>query len=121
MLTLPSTVRVFVATEPVDMRKSFDGLVCATREVIGSDPMSGHLYVYWNRRREIVKVLFWDRTGWCLVCKRLERGRFHFPGGAREGTRSVEIEWPELSLILEGIDLRDARRQRRWRAPREAA
>jgi transposase len=121
MLTLPRAVRVFVATEPVDMRKSFDGLVGATREAIGADPMSGHLFVFWNRRSDLTKVLFWDRTGWFLMCKRLERGRFRFPRVAKVGARSVEIEGAELSLILEGIDLRDARRRVRWRPGGEDA
>ncbi len=119
MLTLPPSVRVYVASEPVDMRKSFDGLSSATREVLGHDPMSGYLFVFFNRRSDITKVLFWDRSGWCVIAKRLERGRFTFPR-AREGMRSVEMEAAELSLLLEGIDLSGARRRARW-TPRSAA
>lgn len=115
MLTLPSTVRVYMASEPVDMRKSFDGLSAATREVLQEDPMSGHLFVFVNRSSDIVKVLFWDRSGWCVIAKRLERGQFRFPK-AEAGAKSVEVEAAELSLVLEGIDLRGARRRPRWKA-----
>lgn len=112
MLTWPGTVRVYVAAAPVDMRKSFDGLAGATREVVRRDPMSGHLFAFVNRRGDLVKVLFWDRSGFCLVCKRLERGRFHWP---RAGdAASVEMEAADIGLILEGIDLAGARRRPRW-------
>ncbi len=111
MLTLPPAVRVFVCTQPVDMRKSFDGLSAATA-LAGLDPMSGHLFVFLNRRSDLTKILFWDRSGWCLFCKRLERGRFRFP--LIDGARAVEMEAAELALLLEGIDLRGARRRPRW-------
>jgi transposase len=96
------------------MRKSFDGLAAATREIVGQDPMSGHLFAFFNRRADIVKVLFWDRAGFCVLAKRLERGRFHLPRPAAGGAASLEIEAAELALILEGIDLRGARRRPRW-------
>ena len=114
MLTLPPTVRVYVATRPVDMRKSFDGLAGAAREIVRRDPMSGHLFAFTNRRGHIVKVLFWDRSGFCVLAKRLERGRFHWPQPDSDGAARVEIEAAELALILEGIDLRGARRRPRW-------
>lgn len=114
MLTLPPSVRIYVAAAPVDMRKSFDGLAAAAREVLREDPFSGHLFVFFNRASDLTKMLFWDRSGWCLVCKRLERGRFRFPGATTEGARSVTLEAAELALILEGIDLRGARRRARW-------
>lgn len=114
MLTLPFSVRVYVASEPVDLRKSFDGLSAAIRERIGADPLSGHLFVFLNRRADRVKILLWDRNGWLLVYKRLERGVFHRPREAVNGARHVEVEAAELSLMLEGIDLRGARRRPRW-------
>ncbi|MHC4481040.1 MAG: IS66 family insertion sequence element accessory protein TnpB [Planctomycetota bacterium] len=109
---LPPTVRVFVALQPADLRRGFDGLAALTREVLGGEPLSGHLFVFWNRRRDRVKVLFWDRGGFVLWSKRLERGRFRFPERA-DGSR-VEVEASELMLLLEGIDLRGARRRRRF-------
>lgn len=121
MLTLPPTVRVYLAREPLDMRKSFDGLALAAREVMGQDPMSGYLFVFYNRRGDLTKVLFWDRSGFCLFCKRLERGRFRWPAGATAGAGCVELEAGELSLVLEGIDLREARRRPRWQPRRPNA
>ncbi len=115
MLTLAASLRVYLASAPVDMRKSFDGLSAAARDVVGGDPLSGHLFVFFNRSRTIVKVLFWDRSGFCVFAKRLERGTFHLPDTA--GKSSVELEAAELSLILEGIDLRGARRRPRWSPP----
>ena len=115
MLTLPPTVRVYLATAPADMRKSFDGLSAAVMSVLGKDPTSGHLFVFRNRRGNHIRVLFWDRTGFCIFAKRLARGTFHFD--VPEGARAVEIDAADLGLILEGIDLRDAQRRKRWRLP----
>lgn len=112
MLSLPPTVRVFVALEATDMRKSFDGLANETRQQIAKDPLSGHLFVFFNRRRTMVKVLYWDRNGYCVVAKRLERGTFHLPHANEQDV--VEVEAAELALILEGIDLHGARRRPRW-------
>ncbi len=112
MLTLAASLRVYLASAPVDMRKSFDGLSAAARDVVGGDPLSGHLFVFFNRSRTIVKVLFWDRSGFCVFAKRLENGTFNLPDAV--GKACVELEAAELSLILEGIDLRGARRRPRW-------
>ena len=122
MLTLPSAVRIYVAAEPVDLRRGFDGLAAATRSLMGADPMSGHVFVFLNRRRNRVKLLLWDRCGWLVVYKRLERGTFSLPMDPLPGHRHVEVDAGELGLMLEGLDLRGARRQKRWyRAPgREA-
>lgn len=119
MLTLPPSVRVYVATTAVDMRNSFDGLATKTREALGHEPMTGHLFVFFNRPRTITKLLFWDRSGWCVFAKRLERGTFH-PPVPSEDAKSVELEAAELALILEGIDLRGAKRRTRW-TPKEDA
>ncbi|HEX9803598.1 MAG TPA: IS66 family insertion sequence element accessory protein TnpB [Gammaproteobacteria bacterium] len=112
MLMLPPAVRIFVASVPVDLRRSFDGLAALVQEVIGEDPFSGHLFVFRNRLGHRVKILFWDRTGFCLWYKRLEQGVFRFPA---EAARSWEIEASELMLLLEGIELAGSRRQRRYR------
>jgi transposase len=122
VLTLPSAVRIYVAAEPVDLRRGFDGLAAATRSLMGADPMSGHVFVFLNRRRNRVKLLLWDRCGWLVVYKRLERGTFSLPMDPLPGHRHVEVDAGELGLMLEGLDLRGARRQKRWyRAPgREA-
>jgi transposase len=118
MLTLPSTVRIYVAAEPVDLRRGFDGLAAATREIIRADPLSGHLFVYTNRRSNRLKILLWEPSGYLMLYKRLERGRFRIPMEPRAGARHVELEATELALMMEGIDLRDAKRRPRW-TPRE--
>ncbi len=113
MLSLPPSVRIYVCTEPLNMQKSFDGLSIAARQVVGADPLTGHLFVFYNRRRDLCKVLWWDRNGFAIYAKRLAKGRYHFPK-PRPGARHVEMESAELALLLEGIDLRGARRRRRW-------
>ncbi len=121
MLMLPPAVRVFICLEVTDMRKGFDGLAAATQELLGEDPLSGHLFVFFNRRRDRVKLLFWDRSGLCLWYKRLEKGRFQLStlNEFRCGHR-VEVEAAELALILEGIDLSNAKRRPRF-IPRKTA
>jgi transposase len=114
VLTLPSTVRIYLCARPVDLRKSFDGLAVATREIIGEDPLCGHVFVFLNRRGDRAKLLLWDRNGYLLVYKRLERGVFRRPREAEGGAGHVLLEGPELALMLEGIDLRGARRRPRW-------
>lgn len=121
MLTLPPAVRVFVCLEATDMRKGFDGLVAVTRERLEQDPFSGHLFVFFNRRKDRVKTLFWDRSGLCIWYKRIEKGRFRLTSldAYRDGQRA-EIEAAELTLILEGIELKGAKRRARF-APRQTA
>jgi transposase len=111
MLSLPSSVRVFVARDATDLRKSFDTLAAAVCEVIAEDPQSGHLFVFRNRAFDRVKVLWWDRSGYCLLAKRLEHGRFHFYDQVSGKKRSYEVSAAELTLLLEGIDLRRSRRR----------
>lgn len=114
MLTLPASVRIYVAAEGVDLRLGFDGLAAATRRLIEQSPMNGHLFVFLNRRRNRIKVLVWDRTGYLLLYKRLERGTFALPREPALGRRHLEVDAGELGLILEGLDLRGARRRDRW-------
>jgi transposase len=114
MIPLPASVRIYVATAPADMRKSFDGLSALAQNVVAQDPMSGHLFVWFSRRGNQVRVLFWDRTGYAILAKRLERGTFRLAKKPAEGATYVTVDAAELSLILEGIDLRDAKRRRRW-------
>ena len=112
MLSVPPTMRVFVAVTAVDMRKSFDGLANAARSVVEEDPLSGHLFAFFNRKRTMMKAVYWDRNGYCLLAKRLERGTFVLPPGGTRG--AVELEAAELALIVEGIDLTNGRRRPRW-------
>ena len=122
MLPLPASVRIYVAAEPVDLRRGFDGLAATTRSLIRQDPLNGHLFVFLNRRRNRIKLLAWDRTGYLLIYKRLERGTFHLSTQPAPGCRHVELDAGDLTLMLEGVDLRGARRHERWRRlPHEAA
>jgi transposase len=104
----PSNLRIFVSSQPADMRKSFDGLSCLCREFLGQDPTSGQVFVFFNRRRDQVKALWWDTTGYAIWYKRLEAGCFH--PNSHQGV----ISQVELSLILEGIEIKQARRFRRF-------
>lgn len=122
MLSFPAAVRIYVAAEAVDLRRGFDGLSALTRTVIGADPMSGHVFCFLNRRKNRVKLLLWDRTGWLIVYKRLERGTFRLAQTPPAGERHVELDAGELALLLEGLDLRGARWQPRWyRSPHGVA
>ena len=109
MLTLPPRLRVFLAPGATDMRKSFDGLAAAARQVIRQDPLSGHVFVFCNRRRHLLKILVWDGSGFWVFAKRLERGTFAWP----RTTDPLELRREELALLLGGIDLRQTRR-RAW-------
>jgi len=112
VLSIPSTMRVFAYAKATDMRKSFDGLVGLARNVIKEDPLSGHLFVFFNRRFTMMKAVHWDRNGYALFAKRLERGTFIMPKTRADGV--IEIEAVELALILEGIDLSGGPRRPRW-------
>lgn len=114
MLSLPSSVRVFAAVGAQDMRRSFDGLANATRTVLLRDPMSGALFLFFNRRFDLVKVLWWDRGGWCLFAKRLAKGTFPRPPMPDASASAIEIDSTALAMILDGIDLRGVRRRQRF-------
>ena len=115
MLMPEAQVRIWLYAPPTDMRKSFDGLSALARQKLDEDPLSGQLFVFINRRRTQLKVLYFDRTGYCIWAKRLEQGQFH-PLGEGEKRR---LEWTELKLILEGIDLRSIRRFKRYKCPQQ--
>jgi transposase len=105
-------VRVHVYGRPVDMRKSYDGLYALTRQELGQDPLSGRLFVFINRRATQMKVLYWDRTGFCVWAKRLEQGRF-LSDWRQVATK--EMDWTGLKLLLEGIEAKVVKK--RYRHP----
>ena len=114
MWGLPPTVRVFVATQPVDGRKGADSLMVIVRDVFRHDPLGGHLFVFFSKRCDRVRIVYWDRNGFAMWSKRLECGRYR-PAFSMDGklTASV-VEAAELALIVEGSDLAGARRRPRW-------
>jgi transposase len=114
MFGLSAAVRVYLAKEPADMRKSFDGLAALASGALGLDPLSGHLFVFVNKRRDRIKILYWDRDGLAVWAKRLERGTYRVPPAA--ATR-VEMTTAELAALLAGIDLNTARRRVRYTQP----
>jgi transposase len=114
MFGLSAAVRVYLATRPADMRKSFDGLAALASGRMALDPLSGHLFVFVNRRRDRIKVLYWDRDGLAVWAKRLERGTFRLPAA---GAESFEMTTAELAALLAGIDLNTARRRARYSRP----
>jgi transposase len=105
---------MFVATQPIDGRKGADSLMAIVRDLLGHDPLSGHLYVFFSRRCDRVRVVYWDRSGIAMWSKRLERGRFRPAFGADGALSANAVEFTELALVLEGIDLAGARRRPRW-------
>ena len=114
MLTLPSSVRIFLYTQPADMRCGFNKLSMFANNIMGQDPLSGHLFVYFNKRGDKCKILFWDRTGFCIWYKRLEEGSFERISNPSK-TTSLEIDMTILSLILEGIDISNAKQRKRYK------
>ena len=100
--------RILAYNEPVDMRKSFNGLVALVQGVLKEDPLSGCLFVFFNRRGNYLKLVTWDRTGYCLFAKRLEQGRFRLPSGEKK----QELSERAFRLILDGIVLGKRRRMR---------
>lgn len=113
MLTLPRSVRIFLATQPVDMRRGHDGLLAIVTNQWRLDAFAGHLFAFVGKRGDRLKLLFWDRGGFVLYYKRLERHRFRVPRVADRATR-IELDALELSMLLDGIDVRSVRRPRLW-------
>lgn len=117
MFLLSPKTKVFLARQVTDMRKSFRGLLALTEAVLRQDPVSGHLFVFVNRRRDLLKILHWDGSGYWIWYRRLERGTFQLPTTANEEQASLELTPAQLSLILEGIDLTSVRQRLRYRHP----
>lgn len=113
MLSLSPAVRIYLASEPADMRKSIDGLGAIVRQELGEDIYSGHLFVFVSRRGDRVKILTWSRGGFVVYYKRLEKGRFKLPS-IPSNARQVEIDGTQLAMLLDGIDTRMVRRPRMW-------
>ena len=117
MLSLSPSVRIFVSTKPVDMRRSFDGLFALVESTIKQDPYSGALFLFKSRRGNVLKALWWDFDGWAIFAKRLEVGTFRFPDVrfVDGNYEPVEIERAELLMLLEGIDTDSVKRLKRYR------
>jgi transposase len=117
MFGLGPATKIYIAVEGVDMRKGFDGLFGLVRDRLGQDPVSGHLFMFANRARSRLKVLVWDGSGLWVCAKRLEKGRFRWPA-AQEGS-CIVMRPEELAMLVNGLDLADARPRKNWlrRAP----
>jgi transposase len=116
MLNFPPAVRIWLGTAPVDLRKSFDGLAEQVRQYLSNDPLSGHIFVFRNKRGDRVKLLYWDDDGYVIVYKRLEEGIFRWPA-TPPGQASVTLRAAELAMLLDGIDWSKAERGRRYQRP----
>jgi transposase len=116
MISLTHAVRVFLHTLPTDLRKGFDALSGLVTTAFSQDPTSGHLFLFVNRRRDRLKILYWDRDGLAIWYKRLETGSFQLPVISHDAM-SVEMSPTQLALILSGIDLRSARQRKRYQRP----
>ena len=118
MFWLSPHTKVFLSRQITDLRKSFRGLLTLTESILQQDPASGHLFVFVNRRRDMLKILHWDGSGFWIWYRRLERGTFQLPDAEDVSTSaSVELTPAQLSLILDGIDLRSARQRLRYQRP----
>ena len=113
MMGFTSAQRYYLSREPADMRKSFDGLSGLVRQGMGRDPLSGEVFIFLNRRRTMIKILVWDRSGFVVWSKRLERGTFELPRNTQAGA-SVPLRWEELVMILEGVRLSSVQRRKRY-------
>lgn len=117
MISLPPSVKIFLCATPVDGRKGIDTLATLVQSRFELDPLSGHLFLFLAAHGRQARILFWDRDGFVLYSKRLERGRFVAPRAAPDGGTHLALEAAELALLLSGIDLRGSRRRPRWEPP----
>ena len=108
-----SDIRIFLCTTPTNMNYSFDRLMNRAEEIFDQDPTSGHLFLFLNRNRDRIKILFWDRDGFCIVYKRLEVGTFQMLTTTNDA-EGIELEYSQLVKLLGGLDLRTGRRRRRY-------
>ena len=119
MIALPHQMQVFLYRLPTDMRKSFHGFVALTESALKQDPLSGSLFVFLNRRRDRIKILYWGQTGFCIWYQQLQKGTYQLPvEDSLEGRETVEVTRSQLSLILDGIDLSSARQRMRFQLTR---
>jgi transposase len=116
MLSLPPTVRIWLAAQPADLRKSFDGLAALVREGLQGNPLSGDIFVFRNKAADRVKLLLWEEDGYAIWYKRLEAGTFRFPPPPEAQPR-VEIRAADLVMLFEGIDLSSVKRGKRYHRP----
>jgi transposase len=114
MIHLPASVRVYLCLSPTDMRRSFDGLHALVRDHLQLDAFAGHLYIFSHRRKDRLKVLYWDLDGFAVWAKRLEAGSFAIPTG-EPGSTQIEITTEELGALLSGIDMEQVTRHKRYR------
>ncbi len=112
-----SDVRIFLCTTPTNMNYSFDRLMGRAQEIFEQDPLSGHLFLFLNRDRDRIKILFWDRDGFCIFYKRLERGTFELLTTTNDD-EGIELDYWQLVRLLGGLDLRTGRRRKRYRRVR---
>ena len=112
-----SDVRIFFCTTPTNMNYSFDGLMGRAEEIFEQDPCSGHLFLFLNRSRDRLKILFWDRDGFCIFYKRLERGTFQLLTASND-KEGIELDYSQLVKLLGGLDLRTGRRRKRYHGVR---
>ena len=110
MLSFTGGIKVYLALEPQDMRKSFNGLAAAVSEHLKADPYQGAVFVFTNKRHNRLKILFWDGTGLWVAAKRLEQGRFSWPKPTSKGQRKLSLSPEALAMLTDGIDLRDGAR-----------
>lgn len=113
MMGFTPSQRYYLSRSPADMRKSYDGLSGLVRQGLGRDPLSGEVFLFLNRRRTMIKLLVWDRSGFVIWSKRLERGTFELPVSEQTGA-SIALNWADLAMILEGISLSSVRRRKRY-------
>jgi transposase len=108
MLSFTGSLKVFVAVEPIDMRKGFEGLYGAVTEKLKADARSGALFAFTNKRRTRLKLIYWDKTGFWLIMKRLERGTFSWPRSVDEKATSISLAPEAFAMLTDGIDMHSA-------------
>lgn len=116
MLSIPGSLKIYLATGPVDFRKSHDGLAAVVEQALKEDPLSGSLFVFTNKRADRVKLLYWDSDGYVLFYKRLEIGVFRFPR-AEGASQKLSISAADFQMILSGVDLSSVKRLKRYQRP----
>jgi transposase len=114
MLSFNSNVQVYLCTAPTDLRKSYDGLAALVASAMGKDLLSGHLFLFLNRRRDRIKLLWWDRDGCAIFMKRLEMGTFEVPKASADQSH-LELDATQLALVLHGVSLASAKRRKRYK------